>query len=332
MTDTDSTGADFLIIGEAVIDIVRPAHHPDGSHDVEHVGGSPANVALGLARLGHRVRLATALGAVAGTGPDRHARRIAERLEASGVNIDAGSHRLARTPTALATLDEAGSAQYRFDLAWEFDPAAHPAPTGHVHTGSIATFLEPGATALVDYLRGLRTGSDGIAAAHGTHPSISFDPNIRPTLVGSREEARARTEEICALADVVKASDEDLAFLYPGVPLTRVMRDWAGLGPALVVITRGGAGALACTGGRVVELPASPTAVVDTVGAGDSFMAGLLSGLADAGALGPWGPERTRRRLDPADCLPALQRALAAASVTVGRAGADLPLRCELGA
>ena len=148
--------------------------------------------------------------------------------------------------------------------------------------------------------------------------------------MGEPHDVRAKVEQIVGLCDVVKASDEDLAWLYDGAPVPEVMRLWGRLGPSVVVVTRGAEGAVVGVGGEAASVPAPAVLVVDTVGAGDSFMSGLLSGLLDAGLLG--GAE-ARERLRVAtldDVRPAVERALACAAVTVSRAGANPPRRDEL--
>ncbi len=303
----------LLVIGEMLIDIVRT---PDGTV-TEHVGGSPANVAMGLARLDHSVDFATVLGA------DDHGTRCSALLDSVGVALPDGSIHAVATSTADATIDETGAASYLFDLFWDLPAVAIPADTVHVHTGSIATTLQPGeaeVTAALVRARPIAT--------------TSYDPNVRPTIMGAAEQVRTRVEELVALSDVVKASDEDIAFLYPGRTPEEVMTHWAGLGPGLVVITLGGHGVAyrVTAGAEATREPALADRVVDTVGAGDSFMAGLISGLLDAGLLG--GPE-ARERLGSAslaDVSPALARALATSGVTVSHAGAYAPTRAEIGA
>lgn len=299
-----------MVVGEALIDIVMaPGHAP-----VEQVGGSPANVAIGLARLGHRVGLATHLG------QDARGQRIAELCGSEGVSLTAGSRSAERTSTALAHIDDAGHADYRFDFAFAVDPDAHPSPGGHVHTGSIA------ATA-----RGAHADLVTLLVEKRPTQTVSYDPNARPALMGRLNEARAKVELLVSLSDVVKASDEDAAWLYPGVPLSDVLRNWARLGPAVVVATRGGAGALALVGGSLHEVAAEPATVVDTVGAGDSFMSGLLSGLLDAGLLGG-ADARLRLHAAPWDDIePAIERARHAAAITVSRQGSNPPTRQDLG-
>lgn len=302
--------AEVLVIGEALIDIVIPL---DGE-PAEHVGGSPANVAIGLSRLGHPTRLATHIGT------DPRGARIAELMAAESVGLSSDSITAERTPTAAATLDAAGVATYQFDLDWRLEPERVSLPAGgHVHTGSIAATLSPGGAAVA-----------AMVAAAREQATVSYDPNARPSLMGDPAEARVAIEALISQSDVVKASDEDAAWLYPGTPVVEVLQNWAALGPAVCAMTQGGAEAVVLVAGQVHRLPTLPTTVVDTVGAGDSFMAGLISGLLDAGLL---GGQPARARLYAAtwdDVLPAVQRALACAAITVSRAGANPPTRAEL--
>lgn len=164
--------------------------------------------------------------------------------------------------------------------------------------------------------------------------TISYDPNCRPEAMGPPQDARARIEECIGAADVVKASEEDVDWLYggSGAYLPEVMHRWGQLGAELIVITQGGGEVIARLSrtGELVTIPVPQASVVDTVGAGDSFMAGLLSGLWDADLI---GSARARQRLGSAqerDVLPALQRAIAAATWTVSRAGAAAPSRDHL--
>lgn len=300
-----------LVLGEALIDIVR---RHDGE-TTEHVGGSPLNVALGLAALGDDVDFATRFG------DDPRGARIAETLSAGGVNLLPGSADAERTSTAAARLDEGGAATYVFDLVWDLPPVTVPAATGHLHTGSIAAVLEPGGSAVVAALEAARDRA-----------TISYDPNVRVHIMTDLDAARTRIEQVIALSDVVKASDEDLAELYPGQSVPEVLRAWGALGPALVLVTRGGDGVVigVSATGEVTSEPTRATHVEDTVGAGDSFMAGLVSGLLELGLLG--GPD-ARARLAAAtlaDVRPALDRGLATSGVTVGRAGAYAPTRAEI--
>ncbi|USQ80959.1 carbohydrate kinase [Ornithinimicrobium faecis] len=302
-----------LVVGEALIDIVV-----EGQQRQEHVGGSPANVAIGLAQLGHAADLLTHIGREA------RGQRITEHLAAAGVHLVTGSDTAHRTPTATAHVDPAGVATYDFDLAWDISgaiPSADTTGPAHVHTGSIAATLEPGASQVLELVQQARPLA-----------TISYDPNLRPTIMGAPHDVRSRVEELVGLADVVKVSDEDLQWLYADTPVSQVAHLWGQLGPSVVVLTQGPQGALVVLSGTNEEavLPAAPAQVVDTVGAGDSFMAGLLSGLLDAGLLGGHGAREALRasRLD--GIRPAVERALATAHWTIERAGAAAPTRSDL--
>ena len=155
----------FLVVGEALMDIVRRP----GTAPVEHVGGSPANVAIGLARLGHKVLLATALGA------DARGDIVRSHLEGNGVTVDNGLDNGQPTSTAIATLDERGAATYEFDLHWEPGTVAIAEGTGHLHTGSIAAVIQPGAGDVVEAIeRGRATAT------------VSYDLNVRPSITSDR--------------------------------------------------------------------------------------------------------------------------------------------------
>lgn len=298
------------VVGEALIDIVIP---PVGE-PVEYVGGSPANVAIGLARLGHPTRLATHVGR------DARGDRIAALMEAEYVELAAGSTNAERTPTAAARLDAAGVASYEFDLDWRLDPAQVIVPPGgHLHTGSIAATLTPGSDAVLEIIRAARN-----------HATISYDPNARPTLMGSPDQARAVIERLIALADVVKASDEDVRWLYGTTPIPQVLAHWASLGPTVCAVTQGGEEVIVLAAGEVQRYPTLPTRVADTVGAGDSFMAGLISGLLDAALLGGADARERLRFTEWPMIEVAVERALACAAITVSRAGANPPTRADL--
>ncbi|WP_426311269.1 carbohydrate kinase family protein [Cellulosimicrobium sp. E-16] len=302
-------GEHVLVVGEALIDVV---HRADGSVD-EHPGGSLANVALTLGRLGRDARLATWLG------PDERGDAIRAWLDDSAVTLAPGSTDADRTSVATAHLDAHGAATYEFDLEWRVPAGTAPAAgTLAVHTGSIAAVLEPGASDV----RAL------VAAARDT-ATITYDPNARPALMGDPADALARIEALVDLADVVKVSDEDVAWLVPGADPVAVAHRWLALGPALVVVTFGGEGAVAVTAAGEQRVAAPRVSVVDTVGAGDSFMGALVDGLWDAGLLGADRREALRA-IDAATLAALLERCAAVAAVTVSRAGANPPRRAEL--
>lgn len=288
-----------LVIGEALIDIVETA-----GGDRELVGGSPANVAVGLARQGHTVELLTRIGR------DDRGARIAEHVASSGAALTVDSWGAGVTSTARARLRADGSAEYEFDIDWTV-PAPDLGGVALVHSGSIALFLEPGGDVVLDALQR--------AAGHAL---VTVDPNIRPALVGDRVGALARFARAAASADLVKLSDEDAAWLYPGMLAEEALAEIATLGPRLVVITRGGEGAMGLGPDGLVEVDALPVEVVDTIGAGDAYMASLISSALDDPLL--FTSEAAFER--------ALRRAAVTAGITVSRAGANPPTRAEVDA
>jgi fructokinase len=299
---------DVLVVGETLVDIVLRGATTAG----EHPGGSPANVALGLGRLGRQVSLLSRLG------DDARGERVRAHLEASGVKLAPGTLAPGPTSTATARLDERGVASYEFELDWRLAEVVELPPARALHTGSIAAFLAPGGEAVLELVHRARGSL-----------TVSYDPNARPVLMGNAKPARERVERFVAAADVVKVSDEDLAWLAPGADPAAVAQDWLGLGPALVVVTRGGEGATGvCAAGRV-DVAAPRITVVDTVGAGDAFMAGLLDALAGAGLL---GADRSSdlRALPQEGLSAAVRRATRVAAITCTRPGADPPRREEL--
>ncbi|MFH8577053.1 carbohydrate kinase [Streptomyces zaomyceticus] len=295
----------FLVIGECVADIVR-APAGSGAADRVHPGGSPANVAYGLGRLGRDVTLLTQLA------DDPAGRLIQARLQGAGVRVELDGMPV-RTPSAVVGLDASGKASYSFDIAWTLTGGV-PADLvpDHVHIGSIAAVTAPGAAAVLAATERFRDRA-----------TVSYDPNIRPALMGEHGEAVARVERCVALADLVKASDEDLAWLHPDEDPRTVAARWLALGPAVVLVTLGAGGSLAFTRHDTVAAGAPQVDVVDTVGAGDSFMSAVLDTLAgrDRAALGALATD---------DLTGLLATAGAAAAVTVSRSGAQPPDRGEL--
>ncbi|WIN00537.1 carbohydrate kinase [Actinoplanes oblitus] len=298
----------FLVVGESILDVIAEP----GAAPRELPGGSPANVAAGLARLGNDVGLWTHLG------DDPAGDLLREHLTGSGVELLAPV--AGTTSRALARLRPDGSAHYDFTVDWPRWPGG-PAPeeaAEHLHTGSIAALMAPGGDDVA------RLPRDRAATT-----TISYDPNIRPSLVGDAAGCRLRVEAIAAGSDVVKASDEDLAWLYPEMPALGAARHLLALGPALVCVTLGAEGALAVTGTTRVTVPPEAVTVVDTVGAGDAFMSGLLDALGERGLLG--AAARPRLRTMTGDQVRAvLSHAALVAGLTVARAGAAPPTRAEL--
>lgn len=291
---------DVTVVGEALTDVVTTSHGR-----VEHPGGSPANVAYGLGRLGVTTGLLTAIA------PDARGTAIENHLRSAGVTLLPGSKSLTRTPSATATLAPDGSATYEFDISWDL-AATPPAYFPKIlHTGSIATFLSPGASAVKALLE----------QAH-RHCMITYDPNIRPALLGSHTEAKAIFEDLVALTDVVKLSDEDAQWLYPRKSLAETAAHILGLGTRLTVITKGAEGAQFTTADTNISIPAVKTTVADTIGAGDSYMSALILGFLTRGAGG----------FAPAVLEQLGHTAAAAAAITVQRPGANPPTLEELNA
>jgi len=301
----------FAVVGEALIDLVGSR---GGRTFVAHPGGSPANVALGLGRLGNPVTLTTRLGT------DAFGRLISGHLEASGVVVDGGPEPWGPTSLAIATL-AAGVASYDFRLTWDVaELPPMPLETRCLHTGSLATVLEPGKAAVVDLIR---------REHERARVTVSYDPNVRPALLGSPERAQPEIERLVALSDVVKVSDEDLRWLYAGEPDEDVARRWLSSGPALVIVTRGGEGIFAVSRNVELRRPSVPVELVDTVGAGDSFTSGLLDGLRRADLVG--GQRRQALAdVDDATLRSILDEAAMVAAITCSRPGADPPTRAEV--
>ncbi|MBO3130140.1 carbohydrate kinase family protein [Dermatophilus congolensis] len=299
-----------LIIGESLIDIIDT----EAGHTKEHPGGSPMNVAIGLARLARPVHLATSYAL------DTRGKQLHTHLADEHITITPGSNTAARTSTAHATIDATGSATYQFDVHWDRPPINITNNTCIVHAGSFSAITEPGAT----HVR------EAIAAARAT-ATITYDPNARPSLMGTPRHAYTHMERLIGMADIVKVSDEDIHWLTGGTtdPLN-VAENWLRHGPSLVVVTRGAKGAVALTRNGVAIAVETPTVnVVDTVGAGDSFMAALIDSLWTHDLLG------AHRRSDLANIdqntlTTIIQRCSRISGITVSRAGANPPTIQEL--
>ena len=238
---------------------------------------------------------------------------LAHLLSQSGVGIVGDPHTVSRTATATATIGIDGSASYVFDIEWRIGALPDISPAA-VHTSSIGAVLEPGAAQVQSLLEQLRPDA-----------TITYDINARPALTGGGPRLVRAVEQIAALADLVKASDEDLDSLYPGRSPESSAAHLLGLGPSAIIITRGGQGATWIAAGLRVDVPALPVHVADTIGAGDTFGAATIDALLELNALGG--------RLPPLDCAQiesVLRHAARAAAVTVSRPGANPPGKQEL--
>ena len=267
----------ITVLGECVADaFTAPASTSNELTLRVLPGGGPANTAVALARLGTPARFLARLSG------DVFGRLFRTHLEASGVDLSCAVPAAEPSTLAVAELDAQGQAEFSFhaqstaDWQWSSAELARVdlSGTACVHTGSLALVREPGAAAVEEFL-----------ATAAPRATISIDPNVRPLLV--RPEAyRARLAHWCGLADVLRLSEDDLELLLPDTPPEQACDIWHAAGARLVVITRGAAGALASLDGERLEVPGVAARVVDTVGAGDSFTAGLLHHLGARGLLG----------------------------------------------
>ena len=299
-----------LVVGEALVDVVK------GRDGVErhHPGGSSANAAVALARLGRPVALVTAFA------DDDNGRLLADHLRENGVRLASDPLMLDRTATALATVAESGAATYEFDVDWRLGAESLPAGTDPavVVFGSLGAALDPGARDVA-----------ALVEEHRPHALVVFDLNARPAITGTGPEVVARAEQMAALADVVKASDEDLDVLWPGQDHRVVAEAFLGRGAGVVIITRGGEGACWFAASGEGEVAASRTNVIDTIGAGDTVTAAVVDALWSFEVVGPGARERLRA-LGATRWTAVLAHALRAAAVTVSRPGADPPRRADL--
>ncbi len=313
--DAPSPSAGVLVIGESLMDVVAS---PGGLD--EHAGGSPMNVSVGLARLGCPVQLLTNLGT------DARGVVIADYLASAGVPLVPGSILEGRTSTATATLDDSGSASYEFLIDWSLGFVADLPDSSIVHqgaivhTGSIAAFLEPGASQLEALLR----------TAAKRRAIITFDPNIRPSIIGSKPDSLAVVQRLSALSTVVKVSDEDALWLFGELTPDAVVDRLLAMGATLAIVTLGASGALLATATDRVSVPGRRVTVADTIGAGDSFMSAVVQKLqallqsgVDAAALADGDA------LDHSVLSDIGEFAVSCAAITVSRPGSNPPSLAE---
>jgi fructokinase len=304
------------VIGEALVDLVRD---PAAGGYLEAPGGSPFNVAIGLARLGNRTSLMARLS------DDRYGLLLRSTAAAEGVDLQAAPRAAEGATVATATVDAAGQVTYKFDMDgtadWQWTGAElrELSPgTELLHFGSIASWTPPGDARIAELVGELRAG-DGVL--------ISYDPNVRPAVFGGRDRGIEIVERSVRDAHVVKASREDVEWLYPEIAPADVAARWSRLGAKLVVVTDGAEGATAYRGTRTpLHRPGRRVTVVDTIGAGDAFTAGLLTGLV-------------RRRLHRNHRLEGISdgtladiidEAVLVSAITCEREGADPPRLDEL--
>ncbi|WP_026379239.1 carbohydrate kinase family protein [Afifella pfennigii] len=305
----------FLVCGEALFDLYGSESEASLVFEAR-MGGSPFNLAVGLARLGQDCALLTGLSS------DALGERLSQALRREGVDGRYLRRRQAPTTLSLVELTPGGAPAYAFygeraadrQLVAEDLPALGAEVWG-IHAGSFSLVAEPvGSSLLLQHRR------------EAGRRLLTLDPNVRPTAEPDLDVWRRRVFDFLAVSDVVKASEEDVALLYPGIGAGEVARSWLEAGVGLVVVTRGAEGAEAYGGFGRIAAAAPKVDVADSVGAGDAFMAALIAGLAERGvrcraALAKMGAE---------EVLELTAFAAAAGAATCGRRGADLPRRGEI--
>lgn len=306
----------FVVCGEALMDVFATGDTPHGVSLDARIGGSPLNVAIGLSRLAQPVAFMGALGT--GFLGDR----LLRALHDEGVDTGCVQRMDAPTTLGLVGLDARGVPSYAFygeraadrQLSMAALDALPPAARA-LHFGSYAMVVEPVAStqrALVEREHGRRL--------------VSYDPNVRLNVEPDLERWRNTLRWMLPRTHLLKISDEDLGLLHPGADVRDLAAQWLAQGVALVVVTRGAEGASAWTRAHALHVRAPAVQVVDTVGAGDTYQAALLTALAEIDAL-------QAQRLASLDADPlhaALAFAARAAAITCSRRGADLPRRSEL--
>lgn len=306
----------ILCCGEALIDMLPRRLADGGPAFAPHAGGAVFNTAVALGRLGAPVSFFT------GLSTDFFGDQLRAELEASSVGLE--HVRFSTRPTTLAFVKLTdGQASYAFydensagRMLAEADLPTLDGSVSALHFSCISLIPEPCGSTYEALMR----------REHGRRVTM-LDPNIRAAFVGDHGKHLARMRRMIAMADIVKLSDEDFAWFGEAGSQAQIAARWLDRGPKLVVVTAGARGATAYARGATVAVPAPQVEVVDTVGAGDTFNAGLLAWLHRAGRL----DKAAIAALTPADIAAALTLAARAAAVTVSRAGANPPFLSELG-
>jgi fructokinase len=312
----DGEMAMFLVCGEALMDVFSAGETPAGLALDARVGGSPFNVAVGLARLAQPVAFFAAVsnGFVG--------QRLMRALAAEGVDTSTVARTDAPSTLGLVGLDDQGVPSYAFygegGADRQLGPdalAGLPSRWDAIHLGSFATVVAP----IASTLRALVERERGRAL-------VAYDPNIRLNVEPSLGPWREMLAWMQPRCELLKISDEDLQLLLPGTTPEAFARAALDQGVKLVVVTRGGEGAFGWTASQHVDVPPVKVQVVDTVGAGDTFQAALLTWLAEHGRLSATG----LAALDAPALRDLLGFAARAAAITCSRRGADMPRRAEV--
>jgi fructokinase len=294
------------VVGEVLIDLI-----PDKINHLAVVGGGPANTAKSLAKLGVKTYF------IDGISNDEYGQIAKAELLSANVLLDYAQYSNKPTCTAKVTLDSLGSASYEFviedtatfDFSDQWLPDPESLKPSLLHIGTLATVIEPGASVLFEWAQSVANVAP-----------IVFDPNIRPAVLGNRDQYVKKVEEWVAIASAVKVSDEDLNWLYPGRAINEIVNKWLEAGVRLVVVTRGDKGITADRKNEQISIDAVKVVVVDTVGAGDTVGAVLVEAIVKNGL----------DKLTGEVLKTMLNRAVKAAAITVSRTGANQPSKEEI--
>ena len=294
------------VVGEVLIDLI-----PDADQYLAIVGGGPANTAKALAKLGVKAHF------IDGISTDKYGQMAKAELLAANVLLDYAQYSNKPTCTAKVTLSSSGSASYEFAIAdtatFDFSDLWLPNPQdlkpSLLHIGTLATVIEPGASVLFEWAHSVAQVAP-----------IVFDPNIRPAVLGNRDEYVKKVEKWVAISSAVKASDEDLNWLYPGKVIDEIVKNWLEVGVELVVVTLGDKGITAYRENEQRSVDAVKVVVANTVGAGDTVGAVLVEVIVKNGL----------DKLTGEVLKSMLNRAVKAAAITVSRTGANPPSKEEI--
>jgi fructokinase len=294
------------VVGEVLIDLI-----PNADQYLAIVGGGPANTAKALAKLGVKTHF------IDGISNDEYGQIAKAELLSANVLLDYAQYSSKPTCTAKITLSSSGSASYEFVIentaTFDFSTSWLPDPQrlkpSLLHIGTLATVIEPGASILFKW-----------AQSVANFAPIVFDPNIRPAVLGNRDEYVIKIEKWLAISSAIKVSDEDLNWLYPGKAINEVVNEWLEVGVQLVVVTLGDKGITAYRKNEQISVDAVKVVVADTVGAGDTVGAVLVEAVVNNGL----------DRLTGEVLKTMLNRASKAAAITVSRSGANPPSKEEI--
>jgi len=294
------------VVGEVLIDLI-----PDESKYVAVVGGGPANTAKALAKLGVKTYF------IDGISNDKYGQMAKAELLSANVLLDYAQYSNHPTCTAKVTLSKSGSASYEFEIkdtaTFDFSDQWLPDPQNLkpslLHIGTLATVIEPGASVLFEWVQSVANVAP-----------IVFDPNIRPAVLGNRDEYVRKIEKWVAISSALKVSYEDLNWLYPGKSVDEIVKNWLEVGVQLVVVTLGDKGITAYRKNEQVSVDAVKVVVADTVGAGDTVGATLVEAIINNGL----------DKLTGEVLKSMLNRAVKAAAITVSRTGANPPSKEEI--